>query len=78
MWSAGTDNQIIGGTVRTFEFDQGLTMDGDAGAQVWSHLFAAIAKGEQNQHGYAYVCDAGRHRDPGPVPQRPAGDDLAG
>jgi L,D-transpeptidase catalytic domain len=55
MWSAGTDNEIIDGAVRTFEYDQNLTMDGDAGPQVWSHLLTAIAKNEQNQHGYTYV-----------------------
>ncbi|HXW46760.1 MAG TPA: L,D-transpeptidase family protein [Streptosporangiaceae bacterium] len=55
QWSVGTDNMIIDGAVRTFEFDQGLTMDGDAGPSVWSHLFTAIARGEQNQHGYTYV-----------------------
>lgn len=55
MWSSGTNNEIINGAIRTFENDQGLTMDGDVGPQVWSHLFTAIAKGEQNQHGYTYV-----------------------
>lgn len=55
QWSVGTDNVIIGGAVRTFEFDQGLTMDGDAGPQVWAHLLTAIASGQRNQHGYTYV-----------------------
>jgi hypothetical protein len=54
-WSVGTSNEIIGGAIRTFEFDHGLTMDGDAGRHVWSHLLTAVAKGEQNQHGYTYV-----------------------
>jgi L,D-transpeptidase catalytic domain len=55
MWSVGTDNEIIDGAVRTFEFDQGLTLDGDAGRHVWSDLFTAIARDERNQHGYTYV-----------------------
>jgi hypothetical protein len=55
MWSAGTDNEIITGAVRTFEFDQNLTMDGDAGPEVWSHLLRAVARDERNQHGYTYV-----------------------
>jgi hypothetical protein len=55
MWSAGTGNEIVDGAIRTFEYDQNLTMDGDAGRQVWSRLLAAIAKGQQNQHGYTYV-----------------------
>jgi L,D-transpeptidase catalytic domain len=55
QWSVGTNNEIIDGAVRTFEFDHGLNMDGDAGRRVWSHLLSAVAKGEQNQHGYTYV-----------------------
>jgi hypothetical protein len=55
MWSTATGNEIIDGAIRSFEYDQNLTMDGDAGKQVWSHLLAAIAKGQQNQHGYTYV-----------------------
>jgi hypothetical protein len=55
MWSAGSDNEIITGAVRTFEFDQNLTMDGDAGPQVWARLLRAVARDERNQHGYTYV-----------------------
>jgi len=55
QWSVGTNNEIIDGAVRTFEFDHGLNMDGDAGPHVWRHLFTAVANGQQNQHGYTYV-----------------------
>jgi hypothetical protein len=55
QWSVGSDNEIIDGAVRTFEFDQNLAMDGDAGPSVWSHLLKAIARGERNGHGYTYV-----------------------
>jgi len=55
QWSVGTDNEVLDGAVRTFEYDQNLTIDGDAGPQVWSHLLTAVAKGEQSQHGYTYV-----------------------
>jgi hypothetical protein len=55
MWSASSDNEIIDGAVRTFEYDQNLTMDGDAGPQVWKHLLTAVAKDQRNQHGYTYV-----------------------
>jgi hypothetical protein len=55
QWSVGSDNEIIGGAVRTFEYDHNLTMNGDAGRKVWSHLLTAIAKGERSQHGYTYV-----------------------
>ncbi len=55
QWSAGTDNEIVDGAIRTFEFDQNLAMDGIAGPRVWSHLLTAIARGERNHHGYTYV-----------------------
>jgi hypothetical protein len=55
QWSVGSDNEIIDGAVRTFEYDHNLTMNGDAGRKVWSPLLTAIAKGERNQHGYTYV-----------------------
>jgi hypothetical protein len=55
QWSVGSDNEIVVGAVRTFEYDQNLTMDGDAGPDVWSHLLTAVAKNETSQHGYTYV-----------------------
>jgi hypothetical protein len=55
QWSVGTGNEIINGALRTFQYDHDLAMTGIAGPRVWSHLFTAIAKGEQNQHGYTYV-----------------------
>jgi L,D-transpeptidase catalytic domain len=55
LWSVGTDNEVVNGAVRTFQFDHNLPMSGDAGPRVWSHLFTAIANGQQNQHGYTYV-----------------------
>jgi L,D-transpeptidase catalytic domain/Bacterial Ig-like domain len=55
MWSAGSDNEIIDGAVRSFEYDQNLTMDGDPGPQVWKHLLNAVTKDQRNQHGYTYV-----------------------
>jgi hypothetical protein len=56
MWTgAGTSNEIIDGAIRTFEYDQNLTMDGEAGHQVWAHLLTAIAKNQRSQHGYTYV-----------------------
>jgi hypothetical protein len=55
QWSAGSDNEILVGAVRTFEYDQNITMDGMAGPDVWEHLLAAVAKNETSQHGYTYV-----------------------
>jgi hypothetical protein len=55
QWQAGTDNTLVAGAVRAFEYNQGLAMDGDAGPHVWSHLLTAIAKDETNPNGYTYV-----------------------
>jgi len=55
MWSPGTSNQIITGAIRTFEYDQDLTIDGDSGPHVWARLLTAIAKGQKSTHGYTYV-----------------------
>jgi hypothetical protein len=55
QWSVGTSNEITDGAIRTFEFDHNLNMDGVAGPHVWQHMFTAIARGQQNQHGYTYV-----------------------
>jgi hypothetical protein len=55
QWSVGSDNEVLVGAVRTFEYDQNLTMDGDAGPEVWSSLLTAVAKNQTSQHGYTYV-----------------------
>jgi Big-like domain-containing protein/L,D-transpeptidase-like protein len=55
QWRTGQANILDDGAIRAFESDQGLTMDGDAGPQVWSHLLTAIAKNQANPHGYTYA-----------------------
>jgi len=55
QWSAGTDNVLVSGAVRAFENNLGLTMDGDAGPQVWSDLLTAVAKNQTNPNGYSYA-----------------------
>lgn len=55
QWSAGSYNMLVTGAVRAFEYNQGLTMDGIAGPQVWSHLLTAIAKNQVNPSGYTYA-----------------------
>jgi L,D-transpeptidase catalytic domain/Bacterial Ig-like domain len=55
QWSVGTSNEITDGAIRTFEFDHDMNMDGVAGPHVWARMFTAIAKNQQNQHGYTYV-----------------------
>jgi hypothetical protein len=55
QWQTGSDNMLVNGAVRAFEYNQGLTMDGDAGPQVWSALLKAVAKGQDNPNGYTYA-----------------------
>ncbi|HEX4289961.1 MAG TPA: Ig-like domain-containing protein [Trebonia sp.] len=54
-WSAGSDNILVNGAVRAFENNQGITMDGDAGPQVWGDLLSAVAKDKTNPNGYSYA-----------------------
>ncbi len=55
QWKLGQDNMLDKGAVRAFESDQGLTMDGEAGPQVWAHLLTAAAKHQVNPNGYTYA-----------------------
>jgi peptidoglycan hydrolase-like protein with peptidoglycan-binding domain len=43
------------GAIRAFQSDQGLTMDGVAGPDVWAHLLTAAAKNKVNPNGYTYA-----------------------
>jgi peptidoglycan hydrolase-like protein with peptidoglycan-binding domain len=55
QWKTGKDNKQVDGAVRAFQNDQGLTMDGVAGPQVWAHLLTAAAAGKVNPNGYTYA-----------------------
>jgi peptidoglycan hydrolase-like protein with peptidoglycan-binding domain len=55
FWSEGSSNLVVTGAVRAFQSEQGLTMDGVAGPQVWSDLLKAVAAGHSNGNGYTYA-----------------------
>jgi peptidoglycan hydrolase-like protein with peptidoglycan-binding domain len=55
LWSEGSGNLVLSGAVRAFQSEQGLTMDGVAGPQVWSDLLKAVAGGHSNGNGYTYA-----------------------
>jgi Bacterial Ig-like domain/L,D-transpeptidase catalytic domain len=55
QWKLGTSNLLDTGAIRAFESDQGLTMDGQAGPEVWFHLLAAAYKDKVNPNGYTYA-----------------------
>ncbi|HEX3962340.1 MAG TPA: L,D-transpeptidase family protein [Trebonia sp.] len=54
QWSAGQSNMLDNGAIRAFENDNDLTMDGQAGPEVWSSLLKAVADNKQNKNGYTY------------------------
>jgi peptidoglycan hydrolase-like protein with peptidoglycan-binding domain len=55
FWAEGEPSLILTGAVMAFESDHGLTMDGVAGPGVWNALLSAVAKGQNNPHGYTYA-----------------------
>jgi peptidoglycan hydrolase-like protein with peptidoglycan-binding domain len=55
IWQQGMPNLIDTGAIRAFESEQGLTMDGIAGPQVWSALLRDAATGQRNTNGYTYA-----------------------
>ena len=55
QWSTGSNNMLVQGAVRAFENNDGLTMDGVAGSQVWADLLKAAAKDQGNPSGYSYA-----------------------
>ena len=55
QWTVGKDNMLDNGAIRAFQSVEGLTMDGVAGPDVWSHLLKAAAKHKVNPNGYTYA-----------------------
>jgi len=55
LWSEGSDNMIVTGAIRAFQNQEGLTMYGEAGQQVWADLLKAVADGHDNGDGYTYA-----------------------
>jgi peptidoglycan hydrolase-like protein with peptidoglycan-binding domain len=55
MWQPGQPGVMLTGAVMAFESNQGMTMDGDAGPEVWAALLNAVAKGDNNPNGYTYA-----------------------
>ncbi len=55
LWSPGQPNQITRGAIMMFEDTHDLTVDGFAGAHVWSALIADALAGRRHPGGYNYV-----------------------
>jgi peptidoglycan hydrolase-like protein with peptidoglycan-binding domain len=55
LWTEGSENVVTKGAVMNFENQNGLTVDGLAGHQVWSALLSDLASGKANADPYTYV-----------------------
>jgi peptidoglycan hydrolase-like protein with peptidoglycan-binding domain len=55
LWTPGTYNVITQGAVVNFEDQSGLKTDGQAGAQVWTALLAAVQAGHGDANPYDWV-----------------------
>jgi peptidoglycan hydrolase-like protein with peptidoglycan-binding domain len=56
FWRRGSaSGLIVQGAVMSFEANNGLTMDGIAGKQVWKALLKDVAADQKNPHGYTYA-----------------------
>jgi len=55
LWSEGYENVITKAAVMDFENQNGLTVDGLAGKEVWSALLSDLAAGKVDANAYTYV-----------------------
>jgi peptidoglycan hydrolase-like protein with peptidoglycan-binding domain len=55
LWVEGAENVITKGAVMNFENQNGLTVDGLAGRQVWTKLLADVSSHTVNADPYTYV-----------------------
>jgi peptidoglycan hydrolase-like protein with peptidoglycan-binding domain len=55
QWRPGVPSEILTGALMAFQADHGLPMTGTAPPGLWHALFKAVAKGENNPHGYSFA-----------------------
>ena len=55
FWKLGGASLVLKGAVMAFESDHAMTMDGVPGPAVWSAVLKAVAKAQDNTHGYSYA-----------------------
>ena len=55
LWTEGEENLVTKGALEDFENQNGLTVDGIAGTEVWSALLVDIGTGKVDANPYVYV-----------------------
>jgi hypothetical protein len=55
LWKNGETNLIQTAAIQGFESQHGLSMDGQAGPEVWHALLTAAEQGQKNPNGYTYA-----------------------
>jgi peptidoglycan hydrolase-like protein with peptidoglycan-binding domain len=54
LWG-GPSSMIMDGAIRAFQWNQGLTMDGQITPGLWQNLLRAAVKDQRNPNGYTYA-----------------------
>jgi peptidoglycan hydrolase-like protein with peptidoglycan-binding domain len=55
LWQRGQNTVLVRGALMAFEADQGLTVDGVVGAQVWAALLQSVGRHTAVKHPYDYL-----------------------
>lgn len=55
QWTPGVESEITKGAIMSFETQNGLSVDGIAGPQVWTALLADVVAGKANARPVSYV-----------------------
>jgi lipoprotein-anchoring transpeptidase ErfK/SrfK len=55
LWTQGSYNVVLKGAVMAFESEHNMTVNGDVNGALWSALFSARSKDQNNVNGYTYA-----------------------
>ena len=55
LWSASQPNVVLRGAVMAFQAEHGISANGRVTPKLWTAVFNAAAKGEDNGNGYSYA-----------------------
>jgi hypothetical protein len=56
LWQPDRWNVVLRGAVMAFQSEHNMSVDGTVTSALWSALFAAVIKGENNVNGYTYAA----------------------